>query len=110
MRWMGQRPPLPEDVLLVGGQVPGSDAYRVLRARQERLEVGELRQLKEGKPIDGDVVKLKPRPEHERLFEVETLASSEELRQAAGHSGPPQVATDQYRENWSRVFGSERPN
>ena len=84
----------------------------VLRAREERVEVGVLSPLREGKPIHGEVVKLVARPEAPRLFDVETQLEApratdasrpaEEARATAGR--PAQVASDSYRKNWDAIF------
>jgi hypothetical protein len=96
------------DVVLVGAPV---DAQRwpVLRHREDRLEVGELRTVREGQPMaaTGEVVKLRPRREHARLFDVEVLADLDDdaVEIDAARSGPPQVATAAYRVGWDATFG-----
>ncbi len=94
-------------MLFVHSPAETGDALRVIRKREDVIEVGELRPMQEGKPIHGDLVKLKPRKEHERLFDVEVLASREEMggKSALGHHGPAQVASDSYRANWDAIFG-----
>jgi hypothetical protein len=106
----------PKDLLLVG-PATSSESVLVLREREDRVEVGELRALREGRPISGDggeLVKLRRRPEHERLFDVDVVAELPTRAAApADRSGPPQVATDAYRENWELIFGDgerRRPN
>lgn len=108
-----QRPK--EDVVLVGGPTEHGEGLRVLRKREDVIEVGEIRAVEEGRPLQGDLVKLKPRREHDRLFDVEVLVSREELgHKALGHAGPARVATDAYRANWEAIFGAgeepELPN
>jgi hypothetical protein len=101
-------PPRPkEDVLFVHSPAEAGEGYRVIRKREDVLEVGEIRPVQEGKPIHGDLVKLKPRKEHERFFDVEVLASREEMggKASLGHHGPAQVATEAYRSNWDSIFG-----
>jgi hypothetical protein len=111
-------PPPKEDVVFVHSPAPGGEGYRVIRKRDDALEVGEIRSVQEGKPLQGDLVKLTPRKEHDRLFDVEVVVSREELgakgREALasgkappprGHVGPAQVATDAYRANWEAIFG-----
>jgi len=64
----------PQDVVLLHSPTEDGEGIRVLRARQQHdesaraneeaacvVEVGEVRPLKEGKPISGEVVRLKPR-------------------------------------------------
>jgi len=101
-------PPRPkEDVLFVHSPAEAGDALRVIRKRDDRIEVGEIRPVQEGRPLHGDLVKLKPRQEHDQLFDVEVLVSREELASTArlGHAGPAQVATETYRSNWQSIFG-----
>jgi hypothetical protein len=95
--------PAATDVVLVGPELEGG-GHAVLRHRAERLEIGELREVREGKALGGgELVRLKQRRDHARLFDVEVLA---DLRvEAAG--GPPQVATDAYRAGWELVFGDD---
>jgi hypothetical protein len=103
-----------EDVVFVHGPAEHGAGLRVIRKREDGIEVGEIRSVEEGRPLQGELVKLKPRREHERLFDVEVLVSREELGQrpvALGHAGPAQVATDSYRANWEAIFGPhEKPD
>lgn len=100
-------PPPKEDVVFVHGPAEGGNGYRVIRKRDDAIELGEIRAVEEGRPLHGDLVKLKQRKEHERLFDVETVVSREEVAPSkkALHAGPAQVATDAYRENWDAIFG-----
>ncbi|MFO0762907.1 MAG: hypothetical protein U0359_41105 [Byssovorax sp.] len=101
-------PPPKEDVLFVHSPTEGGDGVRVIRKREDSIEVGELRAVQEGKPIHGDVIKLSPRPEHERLFNVEVLVPRAEPPKPAparSHPGPARVANDTYRANWEAIFG-----
>lgn len=100
----------PKDVVLVHAPAPDGKGVSVLRAREERLEAGILRPLEEGKPIQGEVVKLTPRPELPLLFDAETQVSVGEAKQETEGepkrgSGPAQVATATYRKGWDAVFG-----
>jgi hypothetical protein len=101
-------PPPKEDVLFVHSPSEAGEGYRVIRKRENTIEVGEIRAVQEGRPVHGDVVRLKPRDDHQRLFDVEVLMSRDELRPKAalGHAGPAQVATDAYRDNWDAIFGA----
>jgi hypothetical protein len=116
----------PKDLLLVGGPTDDGSGVNVLRAREERLEVGTLHPLKHGQAIHGDVVKLTPHGASPRVFEVETAVSvplpslapedarppglptvtesaSRSERRAAG-DGPAMVATEAYRRNWDTIW------
>lgn len=78
--------------------------YNVLRMRDGNVELGAIRNIREGSPIHGDVVSLTQRKENERLYNVETLVKTPRPPEAPRH-GPAQVATDTYRTNWENIFG-----
>jgi hypothetical protein len=92
-----------DDLLLVCGPAEHGDGYTVVRQRRDVLEAGELRTLERGKPIVGEVVRLSKRPEHGLLFDVEVL---HDASPSAARTGPAQVATKAYRENWESIFGA----
>ena len=87
-----------QDVVLIHGLSDDKKGLRVLRARNDQVEAGEVRPLVEGQPITSDVVRLKPRAGMPLLCDVETevavagpertLAKGERVR-----SGPAQVAS-----------------
>ncbi len=101
--------PAARDVVLVGPPTDDGGGFHVLRARDERLEAGELRTLQEGKPIAGEVLSLKPRADNPRICDV---TSSFAPAASAGRKGPAQVATDRYRDRWEEIFArkSEDPD
>ena len=101
------KPKPKEDVVFIHGPAEQGDGVRVIRKRDDTIEVGEMRAAKEGKPLTGELVKLKPRAESDRLFDVEVMVSRDELPQAQAGSrhGPAQVATEKYRANWDAIFG-----
>jgi hypothetical protein len=110
-----EAPPPKQDVLFVHSPADQGEGFRVIRKREDTIELGEIRPVQEGRPIHGDLVKLKPRKEHDQLFDVEVLATREEMQPSAlGHAGPAQVASDAYRTNWEAIFGAneepELPN
>lgn len=92
------------DVVLLGPPTPDGEGVRVLRAREERIETGELRALKEGKPITGEIVSLEPRKENPRVCDVKTTYAPPSP--SGPKKGPAQVATEKYRENWDEVFAA----
>jgi hypothetical protein len=115
----------PQDVVLVHGATEDRKGLRVIRARHDGLEVGEVRPLKEGQAISGDVIRLHPRKEAPFLCDVETTFSSRpqvqqertapELRVPEEQSaplgvrsrvGPAQVATQTYRDNWDAIWAA----
>jgi hypothetical protein len=96
----GEAPPR-RDVVLLGPRTADGEGVHVLRARDERLEAGELRNLVEGRPITGEVVKLSPRAENPKVCDVvERFEAAAPLRS----KGPAQVATRAYRDNWDEIF------
>jgi hypothetical protein len=99
-----------EDVALIHGKTPDGEGLRILRKREDRLELGAVRPLKEGTPITGEVVTLTPRPEFPLLCDVKVEVAAQETSTdvARTRHGPAQVATDQYRENWDRIWTRPR--
>ncbi|HEY3592734.1 MAG TPA: hypothetical protein VGL13_02630, partial [Polyangiaceae bacterium] len=92
---------------------------RILRARNGAIEAGELRPAKEGQTINrGELVRLSPRPDSPCFCNVEVLykapsveapsspSTAAEAATEPAMSGPAQVATERYRDNWDRIFGS----
>jgi hypothetical protein len=111
-----------KDLVLVHGRTPDGNGLNVLRARDEHVELGTVRPLEEGRPIQGEVVKLTPRSEMPNLYDAETqfepakaslaapkasdAAPSSESRPT--NNGPAQVASDAYRKNWDAIW--KRPS
>lgn len=105
--------PAVPDVALIHGVTPDGEGLKILRARGDRVEIGAVRPLREGVPITGEVVTLRPRANFPALCDVETLFKPAEAageRQApsapaiAQRTGPAQVATDEYRRNWDAIW------
>jgi hypothetical protein len=101
------------DVALIHGVTPDGEGLKILRARGDRFELGALRPLREGAPITGEVVTLRPRPSFPALCDVETHfkptePASDRQEPAASavlqRTGPAQVATDDYRRNWDAIW------
>jgi hypothetical protein len=101
-----------EDVALVCGVSEDGQGVEVIRKRGDRLETGTVRRLEAGKPIHGEIVRLRPRPQAPFLCDVEVEFSPREQRgeraTLAANSGPAQVATENYRKNWDAVYGRGR--
>jgi hypothetical protein len=91
-----------QDVVVLGPPTADGGGVHVLRARDERLEAGELRTLQEGKPIAGEVVSLAPRPGRPRICDVTASYSPKANR----GKGPPKVASSAYRAGWDEIFGA----
>ena len=98
-----ERPPRERtDVVLLGPPTADGGGVHVIRARDERVEAGELRNLEEGRPITGEVVTLAPRKDNPRVCDVKE--SWAPPSGAPKTKGPAQVATKAYRDNWDEVF------
>lgn len=95
--------PKHEDIVILHSPTEDGEGARVLRAREGRVEAGEVRPMKEGKPIAGEVVTLKPREGQPWLCDVKVDYAPPP--KAATHK-PAQVATHAYRESWERTFGA----
>ena len=97
------------DVVVLGPPTSDGEGVRVLRAREQRIETGELRALKDGKPISGEIVALEPRQDNPRVCDVKASYSATD-RGGDAKKGPAQVATQTYRDNWDEVFGAGKRN
>jgi hypothetical protein len=96
------------DVVLMHGATEDGEGARVLRARRGRVEAGEVRPLKEGRPLTagGEVVRLEQRADAPVLYDVHVEhAVPGTAADSGARSGPAQVATHAYRESWERTFG-----
>jgi hypothetical protein len=108
--------PSPVDMLLIHGVTEDGSALQVLRQRQDRLETGALRPVQEGRPIAGELVRVRPRSEFPLLCDVEVMlpaaGGANDVAKApepeASRRGPAQVATDRYRDNWDLIW--KRPS
>ncbi len=102
-----------KDVALVVGPTEDRKGYQILRKRGDNadVEMGVVRPLEEGKPIEGEVVGMRQRKEHPMLFDVKTELDTRELADGPrGTSvGPAQVASDKYRQGWDAIWGNRRP-
>jgi hypothetical protein len=95
-----------DDVALIHGRTEDGKGLKILRRRQDRLEVGAVVPLVPGKPITGEVVRLEPRQESPLLCNVHVeYAPPAETRPTS--AGPAQVSTARYRENWEQIFGNK---
>lgn len=94
-----------EDVAVVCGVSPQGEGLQVLRRRRGQLEAGTVRRLEQGKPINGEVVRLQPRADQPLVCDVhvEVPAAGPRADRSAT-SGPAQVASDRYRKNWDAIY------
>jgi hypothetical protein len=100
----------PRDVVMLHGPTEDGEGVRALRARDDRIEVAELRRVKEGKPLTtGELVRLHPRVEAPFLCDVEVLLEKDRTSDVPGHKGPPRVSSRTYRRNWESVFSGAHP-
>lgn len=93
-----------EDLALIFDRTEDAEGFHILRKRpgDRAPEVGTIRPLREGQPIQGEVVTLAPRPEFPLLCDVKVeLPDTRRLTS----DGPPQVATEQYRRGWDAIWG-----
>jgi hypothetical protein len=97
------------DVALLYAPTDDGKGARILRSRDGNLEAGEVRPVKDGQPLQGgELVRLEPRSDAPSLCDVHVLHEGSRATTAdpsAEVSGPAQVATEDYRLNWDRVFG-----
>ncbi len=107
---MSDAPPKPEskDVVVLGPPTADGDGVHVLRARNEKVEAGELRALEEGKPVVGEIVSLEPRKDDPRVCDVRD--SWKPPAPAPAKKGPAQVASQAYRDGWKQIFEKPKPN
>jgi hypothetical protein len=97
----------PTDVALIHGKTPDGEGLHIIRRREDRIELGAARPLKQGAPIHGEVVTLTPRKDAPWLCDVkvEFDGRSEAAREGRSASaGPPKVASDDYRRNWDLIW------
>lgn len=80
----------------------------MLRQRGEGapVEAGVVRSVREGEPIVGELVSLKPTEENPRLCDVEVHVDRRPM--SPDHKGPRRVASDAYRDGWDAIFGDKR--
>jgi hypothetical protein len=107
------------DVVVIHGVTDDGRGYKVLRARDGELEAGAVKPLEQGKPIHGEVVRLKPREQCPLICDVEVdipkpEPTTTEQERAIRGKGPAQVASEAYRRNWDAIWSSankrELPN
>ena len=99
------------DVVLLGPPTADGEGVHVIRARDERIETGELRNVEEGRPITGELVALKPRKDNPRICDVTDsyrAPATNTLAAPPKTKGPAQVATKAYRDNWDEVFAARK--
>lgn len=97
------------DVAIVCGVSDDGQSVDIIRKRGERIEAGTVRRLEHGKPIHGEVVRLRPREHFPMICDVEVeIPAHGQPQPATPTSGPAQVATETYRKNWDAIYGRSR--
>jgi hypothetical protein len=91
------------DVVMVYGRSEDGKSYGVLRQRGDEVHAGTLRPLEQGKPIQGEVIRLKPRDDSRALYDVEV-----QLEMGTGSGRPAQVASERYRKGWDTIWSKRR--
>lgn len=103
------------DVALVIDRTEDRGGYRILRRRHpdSEVELGTIRPLEEGRPIEGEVVSLRPREDVPFAYDVKTELEAPTSSRRFTEDGPAQIATEQYRRGWDAIWGqpsTEKPN
>lgn len=93
-----------EDVALIYGASEDGDELGVLRKRGDSVEAAVMRKAEDGRPIHGELVRLKPR-DVPLLYDVEVV---HDAREEDARGRPAQVATKKYRDGWDRLFARKR--
>jgi len=96
------------DVVLLGPPTTDGEGIHVLRAREDRIEAGEVRPVKDGAPIHGEIVQLTPREGAPQVCDVQVTYAPKKSPTATlppRGKGPAQVATRGYRDRWDEIFG-----
>jgi len=108
-----------KDVVFIHGVSEDGESMAVLRAREDRVEAGVIRTVKEGEVPQGELLKLTPRAETPLICDVETQLPAGVINASGGsdrgtaHHGPAQVATPEYRNNWDKIWSrskNSKPN
>jgi hypothetical protein len=69
-----------------------------------------VRPVKEGQALEGELVRLRPRPDFPMLCDVDVEVPAGTVNATGGsdhktaHNGPAQVATSSYRDNWDAIW------
>lgn len=104
--------------VLIHGRTEDGKGLHVLAQRGDNVEAATVTPLEEGKPLAGDVVRLKPHKNFPLLCDVETEFSQsprgansdvfESSKAEPPQKGPAKVSTARYRKNWSAIFGASK--
>jgi len=92
-----------DDVVMVLGRSDDGKSLGVLRQKGDEVYAGSLRPLDEGKPIQGEVIRLKPRDDSSVLYDVDV-----QLDASPSSGRPAKVASDEYRRGWETIWSKKR--
>jgi hypothetical protein len=101
------------DVVLVHGVTADGAGLNVIRQRNQQLELGAIHPARSGRPIHGELVKLRPRSDCPLVYDVdvqysptdsEPRSSDTARAQSRSRRGPARVASDAYRTNWDAIW------
>ena len=98
-------------MVVVHGVTEDGKGLQVIRHRENRLEAGAVHPLVEGKPIHGEVVRLRPRKSCPLVCDVDverpqraSTDTASDTHSQGDKKGPAQVASDRYRSNWDAIW------
>lgn len=94
---------------IVCGVSDDGQGVEIIRRRGERIEAGTVRRLEQGKPIHGEVVRLRPREQFPMVCDVEVeMPAPGHASEGLATGRPAQVATETYRKNWDAIYGRNK--
>jgi hypothetical protein len=97
-----------DDWVIVMGATEDGGGVEVARVRQQRVEMGQVRPLRAGQPIYGEVVKLTPMPDLPAVCAVEIhCAAPTPAADEGARNGPVMVNSHAYRDSWERIWGPQ---
>jgi hypothetical protein len=97
------------DIAMVFGK--DANGVHILRRRSQEapIEAGLLRPMREGRPIQGEVVSLTQRQDLPMIYDVRSeFGAPTEVEDRQTGDGPARVASDAYRKGWDAVWGRRR--
>ncbi len=94
------------DLVLISRVDRTKNEIHVLKPVPDGIEEAVLRQVEEGVPLTGDLVRLHPHGSSPLLAELEiVMHHPDRPRSGRSHEGPPMVASEAYRRGWDAIFG-----
>lgn len=97
------------DMAIVVDRTSDREGLQILRRRSEDspVEVGTLRPLRDGKPVDGEIISLRPRKDFPFVCNVKVEVPDQ--RRLIG-DGPAQISTRRFRKGWEAIWGNASPD